>query len=58
MIHFLRNLFASKLGVAITILFVAVIGLAFALGDVTNSGTFGGVQGIEAERYSRRRRGT
>ena len=45
MIHFLRNLFASKLGVAITIAFVALIGLAFALGDVTNSGTFGGVSG-------------
>ena len=45
MIHFLRNLFQSKLGVAITILFVAVIGLAFALGDVTSSGTFGGVSG-------------
>jgi len=45
MIHFLRSLFQSKLGVAITIAFVAVIGLAFGIGDVASNATFGGVSG-------------
>jgi peptidyl-prolyl cis-trans isomerase D len=45
MIHFIRSFFGSKLGIAITIAFVAVIGLAFAIGDVASSGTFGGVSG-------------
>lgn len=45
MIHFLRNMFKSKLGVALTLGFVVLMGLAFAAGDISNSGAFGGVAG-------------
>lgn len=42
MLQFFRNIFKSKIGLGITILFVGLIGLAFALGDVTGNRTFGG----------------
>lgn len=45
MIQFFRRMFASKLGLAITFGFVALIALAFATGDVASSGSFGGVAG-------------
>ncbi|MBD3728478.1 MAG: SurA N-terminal domain-containing protein [Sphingomonadales bacterium] len=45
MLSFFRNFFKSKLGVIITLAFLALIGLAFASGDVASSGAFGGVAG-------------
>ena len=45
MIHFIRSFFQSKLGIIITLLFVGLIALAFGIGDVANTGTFGGVSG-------------
>ncbi len=45
MLQFFRNIFKSKVGLAITIGFIALIGLAFAVGDVASSGSFGGVAG-------------
>lgn len=45
MIQFIRKLFASKLGLAITFAFIGLIALAFASSDVANTGTFGGVSG-------------
>ena len=42
MLQFFRNIFKSKIGLGITILFVGVIGLAFAVGDVAGNRTFGG----------------
>lgn len=45
MLSFFRNIFKTKLGLALTIAFVGLIGLAFAVGDVANTGTFGGVAG-------------
>ncbi|ALE16517.1 Peptidyl-prolyl cis-trans isomerase PpiD [Altererythrobacter epoxidivorans] len=45
MIQFFRRFFASKIGLAITIAFVGLIGLAFASMDVSGSGTFGGISG-------------
>lgn len=47
MIQFIRKLFASKLGLAITFAFIALIALAFASSDVANTGTFGGVSGSD-----------
>ncbi|BBC73041.1 peptidylprolyl isomerase [Altererythrobacter sp. B11] len=45
MLQFFRNFFKSKLGVVITLVFLALIALAFASSDVANTGTFGGVSG-------------
>lgn len=45
MLQFFRNLFSSKLGVAIVLGIVGIIGLSFALADVSGSSTFGGVAG-------------
>lgn len=45
MIQFIRKLFASKIGLAITFAFIALIALAFASSDVSNTGAFGGVSG-------------
>jgi peptidyl-prolyl cis-trans isomerase D len=42
MLQFFRNIFKSKIGLGITIAFVALIGLAFAVGDVAGNSTFGG----------------
>src|SRR3546814_7015972 len=43
MITALRRLFGSTLGKFFALAFVLLVGLAFALGDVTGSGSFGGV---------------
>lgn len=45
MLQFFRNFFGSKLGAAITLGFVVLMGLAFASGDIASSGSFGGVAG-------------
>jgi peptidyl-prolyl cis-trans isomerase D len=43
MITFFRRLFNSRIGAIFALIFVVMIGLAFALGDVTGSGSFGGL---------------
>ncbi len=45
MITFFRNIFSSKIGLFLTMCFVALIAVAFASADVTGSGAFGGVTG-------------
>lgn len=45
MISFFRKFFGSKLGLGLTLAFLALIALAFASSDVANTGTFGGVSG-------------
>ena len=46
MLHFFRRFFRSKLGLGITLAFVALIAFAFASMDITsNNPTFGGVAG-------------
>src|SRR6187431_1007317 len=45
MLQLFRNFFQSKLGVAFTLAFLAVIAVAFASSDVANTGMFGGVSG-------------
>ena len=50
MITFFRRLFNSRIGAIFALIFVVMIGLAFALGDVTGSGSFGGIgQGYAAQ---------
>lgn len=39
----IRSLFSSKFGAFFALIFIGIIAIAFALGDVTGSGTFGGV---------------
>ncbi len=43
MISFFRSLFNTKLGVFVSLAFVILMGLAFTLSDVTNTGSFGGI---------------
>jgi peptidyl-prolyl cis-trans isomerase D len=43
MISFFRRLFNSRWGAIFALLFVGLIAIAFALGDVTGSGSFGGL---------------
>src|SRR3546814_11657193 len=45
MITAFRRLFSSTLGKFFALAFVLLVGLAFALSDVTGSGSFGGVGG-------------
>ncbi len=45
MLQFFRNFFSSKLGVGVTMGFLVLIALAFAGGDIANTGQFGGVAG-------------
>ncbi|MBA4163408.1 MAG: peptidylprolyl isomerase [Erythrobacter sp.] len=45
MIQLIRSLFNSKTGLAITFGFIALIALAFGIGDVAGTGTFGGIAG-------------
>ncbi len=45
MITFFRSFFQSKIGIAVTLAFLALIAFAFASSDVANTGTFGGVSG-------------
>lgn len=43
MITFFRSFFQSKIGVALSLVFLALIAVAFAASDVTGGATFGGV---------------
>ncbi len=43
MISFFRSFFQSKIGLAISFIFLALIAVAFAASDVTGGATFGGV---------------
>jgi len=45
MIQFFRRFFQSKIGIGVTLGFLALIALAFASSDVANTGMFGGVAG-------------
>ena len=45
MLQLFRNFFKSKVGIVVTLAFLALIALAFASMDVANTGTFGGVTG-------------
>ncbi|WP_432200405.1 SurA N-terminal domain-containing protein [Erythrobacter sp. W53] len=45
MISYFRKFFSSKLGLGLTLGFLALIAFAFASSDVANTGTFGGVAG-------------
>lgn len=45
MIQFFRSFMNSKLGVIVTLGVLAIIAFAFAIGDVANTGTFGGITG-------------
>ncbi len=42
MLQFFRNIFKSKYGVLFTLVFIGIIGIAFAVGDVAGNGSFGG----------------
>lgn len=46
MITFLRSIFNSKLGLAISFIFIALVGIAFAAGDITGMANFGGSGGL------------
>jgi len=48
MINFFRSFFQSKLGLGLTIGFLVLIALAFAAGDIGNTGTFGGLSGTNS----------
>lgn len=50
MITAIRSLFSSTLGKFLALAFVGLVGIAFALSDVTGSNTFGGVGGANAAR--------
>jgi peptidyl-prolyl cis-trans isomerase D len=54
MISFIRSLIGSKLGAVIALLFIGLIAVAFALGDVTGSGNFGGLSGGNVARVGDR----
>ena len=45
MISFIRKLLGSRFGAFFALVFVVLVGFAFALGDVTGSGSFGGLGG-------------
>lgn len=45
MLQFFRNFFSSKIGIGVTLGFVALIAVAFAGGDVASNAGFGGVAG-------------
>ncbi|WP_284125570.1 peptidylprolyl isomerase [Parerythrobacter aestuarii] len=45
MINTFRKFFQSKIGIGVTLAFLALIAVAFASADVSGSGTFGGVSG-------------
>ncbi|EDL50354.1 peptidyl-prolyl cis-trans isomerase [Erythrobacter sp. SD-21] len=45
MLTFFRNFFKTKIGLAIALAFLGLIGFAFASMDVSNTGAFGGVAG-------------
>lgn len=45
MISFIRSIISSRFGAFFALLFIGLIGVAFALGDVTGSSSFGGLGG-------------
>lgn len=45
MLTFFRNFFKTKIGLAIALAFLGLIGFAFASMDVSNTGAFGGIAG-------------
>lgn len=45
MLQLFRNIFSSKVGAAIALGFLLLIAIAFASGDIANTGNFGGVAG-------------
>src|SRR3546814_10956704 len=45
MIQIIRSLVNSEIGLAITFGFIALIALAFGIGDVAGNGSFGGIAG-------------
>ena len=45
MITAIRAMFSSTIGKFLALAFVALVGLAFALGDVTGNSSFGGLGG-------------
>jgi peptidyl-prolyl cis-trans isomerase D len=45
MIQMFRKIFQSKIGVALTLVFLAIIAVAFASSDLASSGSFGGIGG-------------
>ena len=45
MLQFFRNFFQSKLGIPVTLAFLALIAVAFATMDIAGTNTFGGVAG-------------
>jgi peptidyl-prolyl cis-trans isomerase D len=45
MLQLFRNFFKSKIGVGLTLAFLALIAFAFASSDVASSGAFGGIAG-------------
>ena len=45
MFQFFRNFFKTKIGLAFALVFLGLIGFAFASSDISNSTTFGGVAG-------------
>lgn len=47
MLQSFRNIFKSKIGLGLTIGFIGLIGVAFAVGDVASTGSFGGIGGGE-----------
>ena len=54
MITFIRSLINSRFGAIIALVFIGMIAVAFALGDVTGSGSFGGVGGGNVARVGDR----
>lgn len=54
MISSIRSLINSKFGAVFALLFVGMIAIAFALGDVTGSGSFGGLSGGNVARVGDR----
>ncbi|MFN3452629.1 MAG: SurA N-terminal domain-containing protein, partial [Sphingorhabdus sp.] len=54
MISFIRSLINSKFGAIFALLFIGMIAVAFALGDVSGSGNFGGLSGGNVARVGDR----
>lgn len=54
MISFIRSLINSKIGAFVALLFIGMIAVAFALGDVSGSGNFGGLSGGNVARVGDR----
>lgn len=54
MITFIRSLINSKFGAIFALIFIGMIAIAFALGDVTGSGSFGGLSGGNVARVGDR----